>query len=331
MGHLLGEAWSDIWSHEHGRSAPKLQIQRVINCADKQLESARKAGHVLEFAVAREPLSRFASGYFYTGANFLVDEKGNRKIPEKDGGRERLVEYLASLPDGCNNGHLFPEYFYFCSCGKLKGGKGQAPLPPQGLPCARSLRFVLRLESIHTDWYEFIHVAARGLVKRRGPPPQVNVGKHRPSSASSSGFDALHVTNADLPDITAPLCSYLSNDYNILENLYSPLTECYYPWAKSPASKQNITAIQPPESNDKQYSTDLPTTQKPPALGSLYLSRSIIEVPVGKGMLAGASLVESKQEGVAESEDETGKRNAMKNSLAKLGLSLTDITKPAQH
>ena len=66
MGHLLGEAWSDIWSHEHGRSAPKLQIQRVINCADKQLESARKAGHVLEFAVAREPLSRFASGYFYT-------------------------------------------------------------------------------------------------------------------------------------------------------------------------------------------------------------------------------------------------------------------------
>ena len=54
-------------------------------------------------------------------------------------------------------------------------------------------------------------------------------------------------------------------------------------------------------------------------------------MPVGKGMLAGASLVESKQEGVAESEDETGKRNAMKNSLAKLGLSLTDITKPAQH
>ena len=65
IGQLLDEAWNDIWSHEKSQNKPspktKQMLQRVLNCHDPRLDAARQAGRAVEFAVAREPLSRFVS------------------------------------------------------------------------------------------------------------------------------------------------------------------------------------------------------------------------------------------------------------------------------
>ena len=64
---------------------------------------------------------------------------------------------------------------------------------------------------------------AHGLVRRKGPPPKINVGKHKPHGGSGSSnhslFEHLHVPHANGRDITDPLCRYLSNDYEILKGI----------------------------------------------------------------------------------------------------------------
>ena len=103
-----------------------------------------------------------------------MDTKGKPVKPHIDGGRSRLVQYLSKLPDGCVNGHLFPQYFYFCSCGKIKEfscHRSQAcepaNIPSQDASCMRSLHYVLRLENIHMDWNDFISDVTAGLVERQ--------------------------------------------------------------------------------------------------------------------------------------------------------------------
>jgi len=220
VGQLLNEMWASAWVNEDRRPNIK-HLERVHNCMDPQLEAARKDGHALEFAVAREPLSRFVSGYFYTNTQFIMNKTTGIK---EDGGRKQLVQYLSTLPDGIDNVHLFPEYLFFCSCGKLSSSSGLSSA------CAHSVRFILRLEHIQSDWSEFAHAASGGFIKPRvKAAPQVNVNKKSLFNASDSGFEAFNVHDADHSDIVSPLCRYLANDYSALRALYTPPKECKYP------------------------------------------------------------------------------------------------------
>ena len=65
VGNLLLETWKQGWTRA-GLPVPQIQIARVLNCAHPMLEKARDAGYAIEFGVAREPLTRFASGYYHT-------------------------------------------------------------------------------------------------------------------------------------------------------------------------------------------------------------------------------------------------------------------------
>lgn len=121
MENLWKQAWKDStggkmhevplhWLHD------KQGFRKVRSCTDdSSLEAWRQRGSVVEFGVMRDPLARFVSGYYYTGENLAMDPLRKvklsqlpTKLPKKDGGRERLLQFASTLPDGCTNVHLFP-------------------------------------------------------------------------------------------------------------------------------------------------------------------------------------------------------------------------------
>lgn len=239
VGHLLGRAWEEIWAVDGRRGLEmrhRVKIERVLNCVDPQLQAARRGGQTIEFTVSREPLARFISAYFYTETNYLRDPTTHKvKLPKVDLGRAGLLHFLGTLPDGCNNGHLFPQYYYYCSCGRILRYK-QHKTVTYSHSCARALRFVLRLESIGRDWNELMTVAAPGMVHTWGAAPRVNVGKHAPRVETNTGmitsaFAKFNVPDANAPEITDKICGYLQNDYDVLSDLYPPPPECRYPFA----------------------------------------------------------------------------------------------------
>lgn len=105
---------------------------------------------------------------------------------------------------------------------------------------------MLRLENLLEDWLEFVGTFTAGFVQPEPGPngaiAQVNEGAKRPGSNgdhTAKGFSAFYgAENPGAPDISRPICRYLSNDYSILSVFYKPPLQCedYYNMTSSTLS-----------------------------------------------------------------------------------------------
>ena len=191
-----------------------LRIELVVNCADPQLEAARRAGAV-EFSIVREPYARFVSGYYFTRENLLASGE--------DGGLDRLAEYLSenqyAMADG--NVHHFPQCFFLCHCG-LSTARRRPP------PCARSVRHVLQLEHLSDHFFGFADRLFAGTsiprMKREIPGP--GSGEHKMQNVGANSFATFAAMWAGIAagsSTAEMLCAFLRADYTILANYTRPV------------------------------------------------------------------------------------------------------------
>ena len=222
---LLWKLWTHVVEHAAARPPPAvasidgnlrrgaLRIDLVVNCADPQLDAARRAG-AIEFAIVREPYERFVSGYYFTGENLLASGE--------DGGLDRLAEYLSenryAMADG--NVHHFPQVFFLCHCGQSTARRRRPP-------CARSVRHVLQLEHLSDHFFGFADQLFAGTAIPRMPReiPGPGSGEHKMQNVganSFASFAAMWASIAAGSSIAELLCAFLRADYTILANYTRP-------------------------------------------------------------------------------------------------------------
>ena len=221
--HLLDDLWRkvvDVCS-----DCPKSNVHKVLNHSHPLVLKLRRE-RAVELVVVREPLDRFASGYYY---------RNRHRRSNNESKLERLAAYVSELPDGENDVHLFPQTWFFCTCEPRKKKR------TADRDCVAHIRYVIKLENLFQDWKPFLRdvlfkdapleikskvltAISDGAAAFRG-----NVGKVRNTTTVPGGVvdrrafdDRLGVQGAaKLPNITIPLCRYLYSDYVALQSFYT--------------------------------------------------------------------------------------------------------------
>mmetsp|Transcript_7383 Transcript_7383/g.11001 ORF Transcript_7383/g.11001 Transcript_7383/m.11001 type:complete len:382 (-) Transcript_7383:56-1201(-) len=136
------------------------RVVKVTNFQDHWYVNSANTSKI-EFVVAREPLDRFASGYYFRERHGKNNDTTSMRLL-------RLANYLTRLPDGEFDVHLFPQAWFFCNCiarcrikrsdlGKPRDCLNQCGRTEQDdTTCMNHIQYVIRLENIKEQWEPFV-------------------------------------------------------------------------------------------------------------------------------------------------------------------------------
>lgn len=197
--HMVGILWQHVLrafnvSHDN-KVVRSVRVPAVLNFDHPRVKEMRDA---VEVAIVREPLSRFASGYYYK-KRYLAPGIMDDDLPRSDGvARRRLAHFVGGLPDNELDLHLFPQTWFLCNCRVRCAKPRAAPAAACGSAqgdhdCVARLSHVLRLENLASDWPVFVEKVVlgetaplvrnqilAGLARGNRPSPIANAGKFRP-------------------------------------------------------------------------------------------------------------------------------------------------------
>lgn len=204
-----------------------VNIPKVLNFDNPTVKRLQARNDTVELVVVREPLDRFASGYYFRRRN-----KYHSSL------LHGLAEYARDLPDAETDLHLFPESWFLCNCHPRCKARACAAHEEEQA-CLKSLRYVLPLEQLAERWKDFVAdvvlqdvdaVSRDKIIAHLGAATPVgNAGKYRPEiNRQKDTFDAVMGVDgaSSWHNITEPLCRYLAPDYVALRHYYPPLRVC---------------------------------------------------------------------------------------------------------